>query len=48
MNDYSKEYLMSLAKTPIQKRMIELLIEGKTGEEIIDLLLSDNEGVFND
>ena len=41
MNDYSLDYLRSIAETDLQKRIVELVSSGKTFDEIIKCLVSE-------
>ena len=43
MNDYSLDYLRSIAETDLQKRIVELISSGKTFDEIIRCLVSEME-----
>jgi len=39
MNEYSQNYLKGLASSEVQKKIIELISQGKTNEEILDELM---------
>lgn len=41
MNDYSLTYLQSLASNALQKRIIELISQKKSEEEMLKILITE-------
>lgn len=48
MNEYSIEYLNGIASNEIQKRIIQLISENKTKEEMLDILIKEIEAENHD